>query len=488
MPDHTLLILPIALPLAGALALTVVRRPGVLPWLVAVATAASVAGLALALAGGGSLRHALGGWGVPLGIGLRADPLAVAFLGLTALVGLAVTGFAARYFADAEQARRYWPLWLALWAALNALFLAADLFNLYVTLELLGLAAVALTALTPGRAARRAAMDYLLVGLLGSMGYLLGVALLYGRYGVLDLDTLAAMMAGEPATWVALALMSVSLLLKAAAFPLHFWLPPAHGGAPAPVSAVLSALVVKAALYLLLRLWLELFPGVIGDPAAVLVGALGAGAVLWGSWRALTAERLKRLAAYSTVAQLGYLLLAFPLLRDAAVALTAWSALVFLALSHGLAKAALFLAAGNVQQAAGHDRLDGLAGLGERLPLTAFAIALAGMALVGLPPSGGFLGKWLLLNAAFASGQWWWALVMAAGTLMAAGYVFRVLRLALIHHDGAPLDAAPDRRALAPLALGLAATALLGLAGAPLADWLAGSAPVSGELLQGGRS
>ncbi len=172
-------------------------------------------------------------------------------------------------------------MWLSLWAALNALFLTDDIFNLYVTLELMGLAAVALVALETHAVA--AATRYLLVGLLGSMFYLLGVGLVYALHGTVDMKMLATTMQAEPAAWMAMALMTAGLLLKTALFPLHFWLPPAHANAPAPVSAVLSALVVKAAFYALLRLWLGPFEPLAPVLAGQLLGILGAAAIIWGS-------------------------------------------------------------------------------------------------------------------------------------------------------------------------------------------------------------
>ncbi len=470
MPTDAL-IWVIALPLAGALVAVVIPRGG----LVGVATGAATAAAALALltgvAGSGPVDHHLGGWAPGLGIALHADGLSAALLAMTALVALGTSVYATGYFSDPAAGSRFWPLWLLLWAGLNALLLARDVFNLYVTLELVGLTAVALAALGAKRAAVEAALRYLLVGLLGSMTYLAGVTLLYAAYGTLDLEALAGRIRPEPAAWTAAALMTGGLLLKTALFPLHFWLPPAHANAPAPVSAALSALVVKAAFYLVLRLWLDLFAPVATPAAAGLLGLLGAGAVLWGSWQALRAERLKLLAAYSTVAQLGYLFLFFPVIaalppgpaRDAAL-----GGAVVLALGHGFAKSALFLAAGVVQQRAGHDRIADLGGTAQALPATTFALAAAGVALIGLPPSGAFLGKWQLIAASLGTGQWPWAAVVLAGSLLAAAYVFRVLGHAFGQgpYPGRPLTLA--REELPALGLALLATAALGLGAAPV--------------------
>jgi formate hydrogenlyase subunit 3/multisubunit Na+/H+ antiporter MnhD subunit len=215
-------------------------------------------------------------------------------------------------------------------------------------------------------------------------------------------------------------------MLKTALFPFHFWLPPAHGGASAPISALLSALVVKASFYVLLRLWLGPFAGFI-TPLAWLPALLGCLAIVWGSWRAIRADRLKMLVAYSTVAQLGYLFLIFPLFGTGSSAVQIG---LLQAIAHGLAKAAMFLAAGLLVKAGGSERVLGVSHAVNQLPVTLFAFALAGISLMGLPPSGGFLAKWLLIDAALAAGQVWIAVITVSGGLLASVYVFRVLRLA----------------------------------------------------------
>jgi len=414
----------ILLPLVGGMACFLWPRMAKILGLVAVfAVVLSVAGLGWQIRDNGVYRHAIGGWGAPLGIDLYADGLSLLMLAATALAGFGVSVYSAGYFKS-KDAARFWPIWLFLLAALNALFLSADVFNLYVTLELMGLAAVALAALTGGRDALGGAMRYLLAALLGSLSYLFGVALLYHGFGTMDIAMLAVRVEASPAVWEALGLMSAGLLLKTALFPLHFWLPPAHASAPAPVSALLSALVVKASFYILLRLWLEIF-GPLSEGVDTLFGLLGAAAILWGSFQALRQTRLKLLVAYSTVAQIGYLFISFPLAMNAGV--TAWNAAAYLALSHALAKAAMFLVAGNVIRFGGHDRIADLDRVVQRLPLTACAFALAGVSIMGLPPSGGFIGKWLLLEAALTQGRWDLAVVMILGGVLAAGYVFKVL-------------------------------------------------------------
>lgn len=468
--------LSILLPLAAGMTAFVWRKGAKsLGLLTALAVVLSVAGLWTRLVTHGVYRHAVGGWGTPLGIDLYADGLTLWMLTAAALVGLGVAVYSTAYFSD-EQSARFWPLWMILVATLNALFLSADVFNLYVTLELLGLSAVALTALSGGTDALGGAMRYLLASLLASLAYLFGVALLYHSFGSLDIATLAERVKSIPAVWAALGLMGSGLLLKTALFPLHFWLPPAHGSAPAPVSALLSGLVIKASFYILLRLWLTIFVPLSPDVARLL-GLLGALAIVWGSVQALRQTRLKLLVAYSTVAQIGYLFLAFPLAVAAGVSV--WPAVFYLALSHALAKAAIFLAAGNLMHFGGQDRIADLGGALQHLPLTAAAFALAGVSIMGLPPSGGFIGKWLLLEAAVAQRRWAVAAVLVLGGLLAAAYMFKVLARTFSFAERPPVPKTVPARmqwaafvlAVGAVILGFVAPALLSLMniGAPFA-------------------
>lgn len=382
-----------------------------------------------------SVRYALGGWGAPLGIDLHLDGFATVLLLSTAALVIVLSIYSAFYFAGQSQAARFWPLWWMLVAGLNGVFLAADAFNVYVLLEIIGLASVALVALAGTREACTAALRYALVGLLGSLCYLLGVALLYRHYGTLDFAQLAALAQADPLTWAALALVTAGLLLKTALLPLHFWLPSAHANAPAPVSAVLSALVVKASFYLIARYWLDILSPAVTDLGSMLLGLLGAVAVIWGCVAAFRAHRLKLLVAYSTVAQLGYLFLLFPLAASGTDTHMALEAVVYFIVAHALAKAAMFLAAGNILRACGHDDIARLRGVAGQQPASLFIFAIAGVSLIGLPPSGGFIAKWLLLNTAISSGQWWWAVVVLCGGLLAALYIFKVLNLAFVRVD-----------------------------------------------------
>lgn len=483
-----LLVLALVLPLAGVFAALILggrnaRR---------VAMLTIPAGLALAVAigvelmqSGQTVIYLLGGWAPPLGIALRADGLSAAMLLTTTVVLLGVALFARDDFKTPENVREarapfmFWTLLMAVWGALNAVFLAGDLFTLYVALELLTFAGVPLVSLEGQSETLRAALRYLLFALLGSVLYMLGAVLLYGAYGTLDIVLLAERVRPGPVCFVAVALMTAGLLAKTALFPLHLWLPPAHAGAPAAASAVLSALVVKGSWFLVVRLWFDVMPGVVTFSAAQLLGGLGTAAIVVGSVVALRQERLKLLVAYSTMAQIGYLFLMFPLAFDSSgngpVQGFALTGGLLQVISHATAKAGMFMAAGLIYAALGHDRIADLAGVARAMPVTVLAFALAGLALMGVVPSGAYLAKKLMLDAADASGQWWWAVVLQGGAVFTAGYVVLVL-VSVLRRRAEPMPLAKRVSRLSELAaLTLSACSLL------LA--LAATGPVPGSFI-----
>ena len=439
-PGGWLLVLAVLLPFVGVMAGLVLggRRAQSVAMLVLPLGLAVAAGIAATwLQSPGAIVYVLGGWEPPLGVALRADGPAVVMTGAIAVVVCAIGVYARADFglaAGAPESRAplvYWLLLMAVWGSLNLVFVSGDLFTLYVALELLTFSGVPLVCLDGRGETVRSALRYLLFALAGSLLYLLGAVLLYGAHGTLDIALLAAALEPGPVAWTAAAVMTAGLLAKTALFPLHIWLPPAHAGAPAAASAVLSALVIKGSWFLVVRLWFDVMPGVVTGSSAQLLAALGASAIVVGSVVALRQARLKLLVAYSTVAQIGYLFLMFPLAFDAGadalardMALTAG---VLQAVSHATAKAGMFMSAGLVYAALGHDRVDDLTGAARALPVTVLAFVLSGVALMGVVPSGAYLAKKLLLDAADQSGQWWWMIVLQGGAVFTAAYVVLVL-------------------------------------------------------------
>ncbi len=490
----TWIVWPILLPLIAIIPTFLLKRPGAES--VGLATAASillaVAGLTRQVLTSGEQWYAIGGWDAPLGIALHADGLSVVMLIMTAVVGAITSIYAVGYrfhgSGDPGISSGYffWPLSMFLWSALNALFLAADVFNLYIGLELMSLSAVALVTLERKRAAINAGMRYLLVSFLGSLSFLLGVAFLYTASGTLDLELLGERIQPDLTSGVAIILITLGMALKGALFPLHFWLPPAHTSAPAPVSALLSGLVCKASFYVLLRLWFDVFPAALTPAIAQMLGLFGATAILWGSFLALRQRQLKALVAFSTVAQIGYLFLLFPLASQSmAWSMDAWSGGVYYAFAHACAKGAMFMAAGTLAYAIGTDQLDNLSGTFQHYPFSVTALTLAGVSLMGLPPSGGFVGKWLLLTSALASGQWWFALIIVIGSVLAASYVTLVLSHILLQPPDEEVPREPRNATVsftmefAPLVLALMAF-VMGMAAQPMLALLRIGMPFQG--------
>lgn len=425
--------------------------------------------------------RAVGGWDPPLGILLRADGLARIMVPAAALTAT-LTGLSAlrEFHGDTAhgpaRAETFWPLFYLIWAAANAAFLTTDLFNLYVALELAGLAAVAMVAMGSVQAALR----YLLVALMGSAFYLLGVALVLNRYATVDVMLLADRAEADLVTVLALAAMSGGLAVKAALFPLHGWLPLAHVAAPAPASALLSGLVVKIAFVIAVRLWFEGFAPAASPAGLQVLGWLGMLAVIFGSLMAIRQEQLKPLVAYSTVAQIGYLFLAFPIVGAAADPANAWASMSLHAGAHMLAKAAMFLAAGVLIKAVNGGEIAGLGGCARAMPLTVAAFGLAAVSLMGLPPSGGFAAKFLMVDAALRLGAALEATVILLGGLLAAIYLFRPMA-AMFAREGAP-EPAPGTKAASAAAFSLALTAVLaGFAGGWLSEIAVIGAPFGTE-------
>ena len=492
-------------PVVGAIVTAAVRGParwlaGVLAAAVGVLGALQVAGAVLA-AGAGSSLVLRGPFGVE--VVLVADGLGAAMLAMAAVVVLGVAGFAAAEDHRVPDRRHvaYWPLVLALWWGLNVLFLAGDLLTLYLMLELVGACGALLVTLRGGVGSLLAGTRYFYAELAASTTMLAGLALVWSQAGTLVLADLDPSRLQGGLGTVGLAAVTVGLLLKVPLAPLHLWLTPAHSLAPSAVSPLLSAVMVKVAFVVLLRLWVQALPGSLGPVAAQLLGVLGAFAVLWGSLLALRAAGLKQLIAASTVAQLGLLFLPFPLV--VAGAIDGWSGGVFLAVAHAPAKAAMLMAAAVVVDSArragiatpivagagsatpdpedGAARwpvLEGLRGSAARRPTAVLAFGVAGLAMVGLPPSGGFVGKWYLLLASVRAGQWWWVAVVVVGTLLTAAYLMRFVRPAMAPPEGMVVVERDARDVVALVLAGLAIA--LGLWPGPLLDLLAIAGPGPG--------
>ncbi|MFU8839429.1 MAG: complex I subunit 5 family protein [Nitriliruptoraceae bacterium] len=449
----------LALPAIGAL--TAFLAPRWRPAIALMATTATVVASLLLV------RDVLARGATTVRIGREQLAAVLVVDGLSAGLVLLASGVAltAMLFAATQRSvpgtlpRGYWPLAQLLLVGLHGLFLAGDLLTAYLMLELVAVTGAVLVAAGGGRARLVAGTRYFYAELIASVTFLAGTALVWSLAGTVVIAELPGRLgAGVPAM-LALTLLTIGLLLKVPVVPLHFWLPAAHTLAPSAVSPLLSTLVVKSAFAVLLRLWGAGIPALTGDAVAQLLGALGAVAVVWGGLSALRATKVKVVIAYSTVAQLGLLLLAVPMV--VAGSHEAWLGAVVHAIAHALPKAAALLAVALLAHHLGGDTVDHLEGAAVRRPLAAFALGVAAVSLIGLPPTGGFVAKWYLVVASITTGQWWWAATIVLGSLLTGAYLARLLQRGFAAVPTAVPQARPRGRSGDVLALALASSGLV---------------------------
>jgi len=391
------------------------------------------------------------------GISLSIDALSWVFLLVITLIGLAVTIYSHSYpMGEADRSKYYLLLGLLL-AAMTGIVLASDLFNLFVFLEIAVLSAVGLVAFRGEKAALDGAFNYLVLITVGTSFVLLAVILLYAATGTLNMAQIAAKIADAPlrdnlAVYAALGLFFVGFSLEAAFMPLHNWLPDAHSGAPSPVSALLSGVFVKIGLYALLRILFSVY-GLSG--ASNLLVIIGIVSMVGGVLLAFIQTDFKRLLAYHTVSQLGYVVLAIGLGTPIGIA-----AGLFHMLNHAIFKALLFFTAGAIIRKLDTRNLNEMGGLAKKMPLTTLAFTVGALAISGVPPFNGFASKWLIYNATFASNPVITGLALLTSALTLASF-FKVFHGAFLgatpkKYEGltdVPLSMAAPMLALAALCL-----------------------------------
>jgi len=306
-----------------------------------------------------------------------------------------------------------------------------DAFNLFVFLEISALSSYALIALGQERQALTASLRYLLVGTLGASFILIGIGLMYMVTGTLNMFDLSERLhQGQDARTLitAFSFLILGVCLKLALFPLHWWLPNAYAYAPSMVSALLAATATKVAIYILLRFIFSVFGAEFSFttlPLQQILSVLGITGILSASLMAIYQQNVKQLFAYSSVAQVAYMILA--LAMNSTNGLIATLLHVF---NHALMKGALFLALAGVMYRLGSVQLSDFSGLGKRMPWTMSAIVIGGLSLIGIPLTVGFISKWYLLRAALENGWWPTAIFILFGSLIAVVYVWRIIEVA----------------------------------------------------------
>jgi multicomponent Na+:H+ antiporter subunit D len=429
---HHLPALQVVIPLLAA-PLCVLLRHSWLSWLLATLTSWACLVISVLLlfaaAESGPISYALGGWEPPWGIEYRIDSLNAFVLVVVSLVFAIVLPFARRSAAQEiapERLHLFYAMVLLCLTGLLGIAATGDAFNLFVFLEISSLSSYVLISLGRDRRALTSAYRYLVIGTIGATFYLIGIGLAYMATGTLNMADMAARLAplhGSRTVQASFAFLTVGVCLKLALFPLHLWLPGAYTYSPSAVSAFLAATATKVSAYVLLRFLYTIYgiDFVFGDlPLAYALMALAVLAMFVGSLVAIFQEDLKRMLAYSSIAQIGYIVLGLTIANLDGLT----SSIVHL-LNHALIKGGMFLALGCAMFRLGSVQLKDLAGLGRRMPFTAAAFLVGGFGLIGVPLTGGFISKWYLVKAALESGWWPVAVLVLVSSLLAVAYVWR---------------------------------------------------------------
>lgn len=430
-------VLQVVVPLMAA-PLCAIFRKATIAWLIALAATWMTFVIAIALLFQvldlGVVSYALGGWVAPIGIEYRVDLINVFVLLVVSGVGSVIIPFArvgiAARFDETNQAWFYSMFLLAL-TGLLGVTITGDAFNIFVFLEISSLASYVMIAMGRDRRALTAAYQYLIMGTVGATFIVIGIGLLWAMTGTLNLYDLAQRIPDINHTrpvLAALAFLTVGICLKLALFPLHLWLPNAYAYAPATTSAFLAGTATKVAIYLLLRFFYTVFGGegfFSSTPLPEILLVLSIVAIFAASTVALFQNDVKRMFAYSSVAQIGFITLGIAFVSE-----TGLTAAMTHLMNHAIMKAGIFMLLGCVMFRLASVRIEDMAGIGRRMPFTMGGIVILGLGLLGTPGTSGFISKWWLVLAALEQGQWWLVALIVVASLVTMLYVGRVVEVA----------------------------------------------------------
>ena len=446
----------------------------------------------------GMQTYALGGWVPPWGIAYQVDMLSAFVLVFVSGIGATVLSFAPLSIQkEIPKGLQYlfYTEYLLCLTGLLGIVITGDVFNLFVFLEISSLSAYALISLGRSRQALIASFQYLVMGTIGATFILIGIGLLYMMTGTLNMADMAVQLRGTitigedtkvvmdtRTILVAFAFLSVGISLKMALFPLHMWLPNAYTFAPSVVTAFLAATATKVSVYVLLRFVFTIFGADFAftkmplDTGLMVLSLVG---IVAASTAAIFQTNVKRLLAYSSIAQVGYMVLGISF-----ASVTGLTGGIVHMFNHALIKGGLFLAMGCLVFRLGSTQLADLRGIGRRMPVTMFAWVVGGLGLIGVPLTAGFVSKWYLISAALERGWWPVALLVLLSSLLALIYVWRVVEVA--YFEEPPEDAAAVKEAplamLVPTYLLIGATIVFGV----WTEWSVDFARQAAVLLLGG--
>ncbi|MBE0524408.1 MAG: monovalent cation/H+ antiporter subunit D family protein [Methanosarcinales archaeon] len=416
----------------------------------------------------GTISYTMGGWEPPWGIEYRIDYLN-AFVSIVVIFIIFIVSIYSRKSIENELPGKTVPffiIFLLLTAGLEGLIVTGDIFNVYVFLEISSLAAYALIAVGSNRNALMASLNYLIIGTVSASFILLGIGYLYMVTGTLNMADMANIL---PAAFderpkvvlAAFAFFLVGFSIKVGLFPLHTWMPDAYSQAPSAVSALLASTFTKVAAYVMIRFMITIFkPDFIISTvnANIILAWLAAIAIIAGSVLAIAQTDFKRMLAYSSVSQIGYIILGIALVNQ--VAMTGG---IIHIMNHGIMKAALFMVAGAIIYKTGIRNINDFKGLGKTMPYTSAAFTLVALSMIGVPPTVGFVSKWYLAWGAMIADQWIFVGVIMLSSLLNIVYFWRVFENMYFYRaEGGKVDEVPLSMLL-PILILAALTFLLGL-------------------------
>ncbi len=436
--------LQVVVPLLAAPLSLLLRRPA-WSWLFALVISVACLFISLELLRqvlvDGVISYEMGGWAPPWGIEYRVDSVNAFVLLIVSIIGSVVMLSAARSVAaeiPGDRQPLFYTAYLLCLAGLLGIAITGDAFNLFVFLEISSLSSYILISLGPTRRALTAAFQYLIMGTIGATFILIGVGLLYMMTGTLNMQDLSERLPSVMDTRTvhsAFAFLTVGISLKLALFPLHLWLPNAYTYAPSIASAFLAATATKVAVYVLLRFVFTIFGVEYAFstlPLGEILLVLATLAIFIGSAVAIYQYNIKRLLAYSSVAQIGYMILGISF-----ASVTGLTACILHLFNHAMMKGGLFLALAAVFYSTGGVRIQHFRGLGRSMPWTMMAIVIGGLSLVGVPLTVGFVSKWYLVLAALEKGWWPVAMIVLGGSLLALIYVWKLVEAAYFNEPEA---------------------------------------------------
>ncbi|MFH1836882.1 MAG: monovalent cation/H+ antiporter subunit D family protein [Candidatus Omnitrophota bacterium] len=375
----------------------------------------------------GILVYSLGGWKPPVGIALVMDGLTAFMLVTVNVVAFIIAIFSASYMEKYTSKWKFYTLFLLMIAGMNGVIITGDMFNLFVFLEIASVASYALVAFGTEKHELEAAFKYAIMSTVGSLFVLLGIVLMYSYTSTLNMADMALVLTQKGAGNITLMVSALFLMgfgLKAALVPFHAWLPDAHPSAPAPISAMLSGVLIKSlGVYVLCRIFFNVF-GITPDISSIFM-FLGALSMVVGVFLAVGQWDFKRLLAYHSISQIGYVILGIGLGTPLGIL-----GGLFHLFNHSVFKSLLFLNSGAVEYATGTRELKEMGGLAEKMPVTGTTSFIASMSIAGVPPFNGFWSKLVIIIAAVEAGRYGYAVWAVIASVLTLASFMKVMKYA----------------------------------------------------------